>query len=245
MADVTLEVAGGVALITIDNPEARNGLTPELGLRLVEIANEIDADETIGAALVRGAGGTFCSGADTRRWTKDIDWAGDEGYDLLSGVYEGFRRIGNLAVPVIAAVRGAAVGAGVNLMLACDARVVADDARIVAGFLRIGLHPGGGFFSLVGRLGGGREVAAALGLFGEAIDGPRAVALGLAWESLPDDEVESRARQMCVAAARDPRLARRALASMRTELGPPVVPWEAALAMERGVQTWSMRRRLG
>jgi enoyl-CoA hydratase len=242
LADVTLEVSEGVALITIDNPEARNGLTPELGARLAVIATEIDADEAVGAALIRGAGGTFCSGADTRHWRKDIDWAGDEGYDLLSSVYEGFRRIGTLAVPVVAAVRGAAVGAGLNLMLACDARVVADDARIIAGFLRIGLHPGGGFFSLAGRLAG-REAAAALGVFDEAIDGRRAVALGLAWQSLPDAEVEPRAHELCLVAARDPRLTRRALASMRAELGPPAVPWEAALAMERGVQTWSMRRR--
>jgi enoyl-CoA hydratase len=242
MPGVHLDVDGAVALITLDNPDVRNGLTPELAAQLVSIAEEIDARAEIGAAVIRGASGTFCSGADTRRWTADMDWAGDEGYELLSAVYEGFRRIGTLAVPTVAAVRGAAVGAGLNLMLACDLRVVADDARLISGFLRIGLHPGGGFFSLVGRQVG-RETVAAIGLFGEQLTGKQAVARGLAWESVPDEDVETRASEFAAAAARDPLLTRRALATMRTELGPPAVPWEAALAMERGVQTWSMRRR--
>lgn len=242
MPDVTLAVEDGVALVTIDNPEARNGLTPELAARLVAICEEIDGRAEVGAAVVRGAGGTFCSGADTRRWSAEIDWAGDEGYELLSAVYRGFRRVGTLAVPTIAAVRGAAVGAGMNLMLACDARVLAQDAKLIAGFLRIGLHPGGGFFTLLNRVAG-REATAALGLFGEQLTGAEAAARGLAWEAVPDDAVDARAQELAARAARDPLLARRALASFRAEVGPPAVPWEAALEMERGVQVWSMQRR--
>ncbi|MBS1885723.1 MAG: enoyl-CoA hydratase/isomerase family protein [Actinobacteria bacterium] len=229
-------------LVTIENAEVKNGLTPEMAARLVAVCEEIDGREDLGAAVIRGAGGTFCSGADTRRWGADIDWAGDEGFELLSAVYRGFMRVGSLEVPTIAAVRGAAVGAGMNLMLACDARIVAADARLVAGFLRIGLHPGGGFFSLLGRLGG-REATAALGLFGAELTGAEAVSRGIAWEDVADAEVEGRALELAAFAARDPLLARRALASLRTELGPPAVPWKAALEMERGVQTWSMRRR--
>jgi enoyl-CoA hydratase len=242
MPEVTLETDGGVAIITIDTAEARNGLTPEMARQLTAASDEIGARGEIGCAVVRGAGATFCSGADTRRWSADIDWAGDEGYDLLSVIYEGFRRVGSLPVPAIAAVRGAAVGAGLNLMLACDARIVADDARLIAGFLRIGLHPGGGFFSLLGRLGG-RETAAAVGLLGEQLTGAQAADRGLAWEAVPDAEVEGRALELAGRAAKDPLLTRRALATMRDELGPPAVSWDAALAMERGVQTWSMRRR--
>ena len=240
--DVSLERNGAVALITIDNPEARNGLTPELAERLVDACEEIDADPALGAAVVRGAGGTFCSGADTRTWSAEIDWAGDEGYELLSAVYRGFQRVGTLSVPTIAAVRGAAVGAGLNLMLACDARVVASDARLLAGFLRIGLHPGGGFFSLLGRTAG-RETAAVLGLFGEELSGEEAAARGLAWEAITAGSVEARALELAATAARDPLLSRRVIASLRAEVGPPALPWGAALEMERGVQTWSMRRR--
>jgi enoyl-CoA hydratase len=242
MPDVSLDVDAGVAVITIDHAEARNALTPELAARLASVCDEVDARADIGAAVVRGAAGTFCSGADTRRWSADIDWAGDEGQDLLSAIYRAFVRVGALEVPTVAAVRGAAVGAGLNLMLACDARVVAEDAQLIAGFLRIGLHPGGGFFSLFARLAG-REAAAGLALFGEQLDGRQAVERGVAWQALPDPDVESRAMELATRAARDPTLARRAVGTMRAELGPPPVSWEAAVAMERGVQTWSMRRR--
>ena len=76
-----------------------------------------------------------------------------------------------------------------NLALAADLRVVAETARLLPGFLRIGLHPGGGYFVLSGRAAGG-EATAAMGLFGEEVTGRRAAELGFAWEALPDDQVE-------------------------------------------------------
>lgn len=244
MSAVELEIQGAVALITIDNVEVKNGLTPAMGDALVAHCEEIDRRPELGAAVIRGAGGTFCSGADTRQWDASIAQASDEGWNRSSAIYGAFRRVGALAVPSIAAVRGAAVGAGLNLMLATDLRVVSEDALIRAGFLRIGLHPGGGFFTLAARTGG-REAAAALGLFGQDVPGREAVARGLAWEALPDGEVEARALELAATAARDPLLSRRAVASLRAELGPPPVSWDAALEMERGVQMWSQHRRLG
>lgn len=239
---VAVEVIDRVAVITVSSPEVRNALTPEMGRQLVAVCDEVDADPSVGAAVVRGAGGTFCSGADTRRWGGDRDPASDEAFERTSAIYGAFVRVGSLAVPTVAAVRGAAVGAGMNLMLATDLQVVATDARLLAGFLRIGIHPGGGFFTLAGR-GAGRQSAAALGLFGEELSGQQAVATGLVWDAVPDAEVEDRALDMARRAARDPLLARRALVSLRAELGPPPVSWPAALAMERGVQMWSQRRR--
>lgn len=243
MPEVMLERRDAVALLTIENREVRNGLTPELCEQLVAVCDEIDADDAIGAAVIRGADGTFCSGADTRRWTPDVDWAGD-GFELISAIYGGFARVGRLQVPTVAAVRGAAVGAGLNLLLACDVRVVAEDARLLAGFARVGLHPGGGFFTLLGRLAG-RETTAAIGLFDESLDGAAAVTRGIAWEAVPDGEVEPRALELAAIAARDPLLARRIVKSMRQELGPPAIGWDAAIELERGMQMWSMRRRLG
>jgi enoyl-CoA hydratase len=142
----------------------------------------------------------------------------------------------------VAAVRGAAVGAGINLMLAADLRVVATDARILAGFLRIGLHPGGGFFTIAGRTAG-REATAALGLFSEEIDGTRAAEIGLAWRAVDDEQVEQVAHDLAAAPAKDPLLAREAVRSFRTELGPPAIGWEAAVEFERATQMWSQRRR--
>ena len=88
-----------------------------------------------------------------------------------------------------------------------------------------------------------REEGAAAGIFGEEISGLRAAQLGLAWEALPSEQVEERAAELARRAARDPQLARMATASLRTELGPPRLPWAAALEVERGAQLWSLRRR--
>lgn len=242
MGDIHLERRDGVAVITVDSVEVKNGLTPEMGLRLAAVCDEIDADETIGATLVKGAGGTFCSGADRRRWTPGTDQAEDTNYREMSAIYNSFKRVGSLRVPTVAAVRGAAVGAGINLMLAADLRIVADNARLISGFLRIGLHPGGGFFTIAGRTAG-REATAAMGLFSEEVDGKRAEALGIAWRAVPDAEVEDTAFELAARPARDPALARETVRSFRTELGPPGIGWEAAMHFERASQMWSQRRR--
>jgi enoyl-CoA hydratase len=82
-----------------------------------------------------------------------------------------------------------------------------------------------------------------MSLFGEEIDGRRAAELGLAWVALPEAEVETRAMERARRAAADPELARAAARSLRMELGPPAIPWPAALEVEKAVQMWSLRRR--
>ena len=235
-----LERRGAIALVTLSNVRARNALTLPMTQQLWEICDEIDKDATIGCAVLRGAEGTFCSGADHSIWDARPRTA-DGKYDEASAMYDAVRRVGSLTVPSIAAVRGAAVGAGLNVALAADLRIVSEDARLIGGFLRIGLHPGGGFFTICSRLAG-REVTAGLGLFGEEISGSRAVDAGLAFEALPDQDVEERAVELAGRVALDPLLARRATRSFRTELGPPAISWDAALELERGVQIWSADR---
>ena len=242
MGQVHLERRDGVAVLTVDSVEVKNGLTPEMGRQLAGLCDEIDADPEIGAAVVKGAGGTFCSGADRRRWQPGSDQAEDATYKESGAVYGAFMRVGSLQVPTIAAVRGAAVGAGLNLMLATDLRIVATDARLLSGFLKIGLHPGGGFFTIAGRTAG-REATAAMGLFSEEIDGARAEQIGLAWRAVPDGEVEDLAFSLAALPGKDPELSRQAVRSFRTELGPPGIGWEAALHFERATQMWSQRRR--
>jgi len=242
MAAVEINIDAHVATITLNDPARRNALDVGSARLLVEICDAIDGDPDVGAAVVRGAGGTFCSGA-----VRDLlarageDPAEPERYDSVGAVYNAFVCVGELLVPTVAAVRGAAVGAGVNLLLATDLRVVADNARIITGFQKIGIHPGGGHFTLLGRLAG-RETAAAMGLFGEEISGRQAQALGLAWDAVADDAVEARATQLAQRVAADPELARRTVSSLRSQLGPPAVPWQAGLAMERANQMWSLRR---
>jgi enoyl-CoA hydratase len=241
---IDLEIADGVAFITLNAPATRNALNNELASQFVAACDEADRDRRVGAVIIKGAGGTFCSGAE-RGHLDEVgrDPAEESRYAALGGIYRAFTRVGQLEMPTVAAVRGAAVGAGINLMLATDLRIVAEDARLISGFLRIGLHPGGGHFGLLaGRAGA--EAAAAAGIFGEEISGLRAAQLGLAWEALPSEQVEERAAELARRAARDPELARKATASLRTELGPPRLPWAAALEVERGAQLWSLRRRI-
>jgi len=243
MSPVQLEVQDGVATITVDAPETRNALNPSLSRDLVEVCEQVDADAAVGAAVIRGGGGTFCSGAERDLLSRNgEDPADPDRYAEIGAIYDAFVRVGKLAVPTVAAVRGAAVGAGVNLLLATDLRVVASDARIIAGFTRIGIHPGGGHFALLGRLVG-YEAAAAIGVFGAEISGARAAELGMAWAAVDAGQVDDTARELAGAAARDPELARRVVSSMRRELGPPAMPWDVAVDAERGSQMWSLRRR--
>jgi enoyl-CoA hydratase len=124
----------------------------------------------------------------------------------LHAVYDSFLRIRALPVPTVAAVHGAAIGAGLNLAMACDVRIAGPKASFGATFTRIGLHPGGGCTAfLVDALGPQRALA--LLLDGGSLDGPAAVAAGLAAE-LADDPV-ARARELVDRwAALDPELVR-------------------------------------
>jgi enoyl-CoA hydratase len=243
MTEVLLAVEEGVATLTLAAPERRNALTPAMAREIVAACDAIDADPAVGAVVVQAQGASFCAGAD-RSTLREIgaDPVGDRAYRDLHDVYGAFTRVGALAPPTVAAVRGAAVGAGVNLVFATDLRIIADDAQLSSGFVGLGLHPGGGHFTLVARTAG-REVAAGLGVFNQSIDGRRAAALGLAWEAVPAHQVEQRARELARTAAQDPELARAVVRSMRSELGPPALPWPAALEAETSVQLWSFKRR--
>lgn len=241
-SDISLDRSGGVATITLGAPGRRNALTLDMARDLVAACDEIDADPSVGAVVVTG-GEFFCAGGD-RQTLADAgrDPATPDAWDGIGLVYRSFARVGELEPPTVAAIRGGAVGAGVNLAFATDLRVVATDAKIVSGFLQIGLHPGGGHGVLLGRTGA-REAAAAMAMFGQGIDGARAAELGLAWAAVADDEVEPTARDLAERPAADPELARRVARSLRAELGPPALPWAAALDMERASQMWSMRRK--
>jgi enoyl-CoA hydratase len=240
--EVRLERREGVAVLTLDAPERRNALTVEMAEALTAACEEIDADRSIGAVVVRGEGAYFCAGGHRPTLARvGEDPALPEAFDGMTSIYGSFARVGALEPPTIAAVRGGAVGAGVNLALATDLRIVARDAVLMSGFLPIGLHPGGGHGALLGRLGS-RETAAAMTLFGQRLTGEELAARGLAWRAVEADEVDAVALELAAVPARDPELARRTAQSMRATLGPPALPWAAALELERASQMWSMRR---
>lgn len=240
---LTMAIDHGVATLTIATPEVRNAITMPVAEAMADRCRDIADDPTIGAVVVRGAEGTFCSGADRAVLARvSEDPLSTPMYRDLQTIYDTFIQVGQLPVPTIAAVRGSVVGAGVNLMLATDLRIVSTTAVIDSGFGRLGFHPGGGHFLLASQAMG-REATAAMSLFGQPIDGRRAAEVGLAWEALDDEEVESRAQTIAQTAGRDPELSRHAVASMRREIGPPALSWSAALEVERAPQLWSFARK--
>jgi enoyl-CoA hydratase len=242
-SEIRLEARDGVALLTLDAPARRNALTVEMAHALIDACEEIDRDPTVGAVVVRGEGAYFCAGGDRATLAQaGEDPAAPETYDGMSAIYRSFARVGELEPPTVAAIRGGAVGAGLNLALATDVRVVADDAVCLSGFLPIGLHPGGGHTALLGRLGS-REAAAALTLFGQRVTGQQLVDRGLAWAAVPAGEVDDVALELARTPGADPELARRTARSLRATLGPPAIPWNTALELERAAQMWSMRRK--
>ncbi len=187
---------GGVAVLTIDAPSTRNALTLELSAQLAEAVARAEADESVHAVVITGAPPAFCAGAD-------LDTLAAAREDGLRAIYAGFLAVARCELPTIAAVGGAAVGAGLNLALAADVRIVGPKARFIARFLEIGVHPGGGMTWMIQRLVGPQR-AAAITLFGEVLDAEAAVDAGLALRLVEGDLLEA-ARDLARPAIDAPR----------------------------------------
>ncbi|MFT4085409.1 MAG: enoyl-CoA hydratase-related protein [Nocardioides sp.] len=241
-SEVLLSIEDGLAVITLNAPARYNAITVPMARELTAAVAQVEADPSVACLVLRGEGKAFCSGGDLDTLADaGLDPALPERYDALGTIYESFVSVGRVGVPTIAAVQGAVVGAGLNLVMATDVRIMAENARLICGFLKRGLHPGGGHFMLLERLVG-REAAAAMGLFGEEVSGTEAKRLGLAWDALPADEILDRAMTLARRIAGDPELARATVATFRRELAQTGMPWDVALQVERPVQMWSMRR---
>lgn len=193
--NVRLERRDGVGVITIDLPERRNSLTMSMSAELGEHVAACEQDEGVGAIVVTGAPPAFCAGAD-------LTALGEARAEGLRSIYAGFLAVANSSLPTVAAVNGAAVGAGLNLALACDVRLVGPKAKFDARFLQLGLHPGGGMTWMIQRLVG-PQTAAAMTLFGQVLDADAAVAHGLAYGRAND--VVSAAVELAQPAAAAPR----------------------------------------
>jgi enoyl-CoA hydratase len=185
------------------------------------------------ALVVTGRPPAFCAGAD-------LSHLGESQREGLRHVYEGFLRVGRAGLPTVAAVNGAAVGAGVNLALVCDVILAGASARFDTRFLKLGLHPGGGHTWMLRRRVG-PQVAAAMVLFGEVVDGPRAEQVGLAWRCLPDDELLPAATALAATAAQAPReLVTQVKQTLAGVDG--VASHDEAVELELGPQVWSINQ---
>ena len=230
-----------MGVVTLNDPSHRNMLSARLVAELIEAVDTLETDAQVGAIVITGAPPAFCAGAnlgnlDSERGRASEAGAGRE--EGLRGIYEGFLRVANCPLPTVAAVNGPAVGAGMNLALACDVRIAGRSARFVTRFLELGLHPGGGHTFMLERAGG-QQLATAMLLFGERLDGETAAHHGLAWRCVEDDELVEHAVGFAMGAASAPRpLAVRTKGTLRRVAA--LDDHDEAVDVEIAAQLWSM-----
>ena len=231
MSSVRSEVLEGVGVVTLDAPDRRNAFDLAMCDEVVEVVDRLEADPGVGALVVTGAGTAFCAGAELSH----LGHAQGEG---LLAIYQGFLRFARSPLPTIAAVNGAAVGAGMNLALACDVRLASTSARFDTRFLQLGIHPGGGHTWML-RRAVGHDHAAAMVLFGEVLDGREAERVGLAWRCVDPDDLLPAALTMAGRAAAAPgELVRRTKATLRDM--DQIATHGEAVQRELGDQVWSV-----
>src|SRR5258708_1175971 len=238
MEHIQVESDDGVAVVTLVDTDRRTPMPPRM---VAEIGGPLGRLGPVGrAAGVVGPGGApgFCRGAAVAGLGALARAETDEERRSVTSIYEGFLRVLRSPLPTIAAVNGPAVGAGMNLALACDVRLAGASARFDTRFVKIGLHPGGGHVWMLERAVG-PQAAAAMILFGVAVDGARAAEIGLAWSCHPDDELLDAARTLAARATNAPI---GLLDVVKTTLRQ--APWqpdfEAAIATEVTRQAWSL-----
>lgn len=233
MSLVTVSVNASVATLTLNDPDRRNAVTLEMCDEVASVLDELEADEQVKSLVITGAAPAFCAGAD-------LTHLGESAEEGLLAIYEGFLRVGRSPLPTIAAVNGAAVGAGMNLALICDVRLAGVSARFDDRFLQIGIHPGGGHTWMYNRIAGPQATAAAV-LFGEILDGPEAERVGLAYKCVPDDQLLAESQAMAARLAEVPRdLVMRTKETLRDIVA--LETQAAAVNYELGPQSWSTRQ---
>jgi 2-(1,2-epoxy-1,2-dihydrophenyl)acetyl-CoA isomerase len=234
---VLTDAHANVLTITLNQPEKLNALSNTMLQGLSDAVGAAERDRTIRAVVLTGAGRGFCSGADLSQF----DLSGGA-LDLGQAVRTRFNplivRLHTLAKPVLAAVNGAAAGAGLSLALACDLRYAAASSRLVVAFVRIGLVPDSGLTYFLPRLIGPSKTLE-LAWTGDPVGAEEACALGLLNGVLPDeqllDHVQSLAERLAHGPARSIGLIKRGV-NQAHEL-----PLERVLELEANYQTIAAR----
>jgi 2-(1,2-epoxy-1,2-dihydrophenyl)acetyl-CoA isomerase len=238
--DLLYRVADGVAWIRLNRPEAANALTPGQRDAIIGLLRDCDEDRSVRAIVLGATGRHFCGGADLRIDRPELDRPELDTPELDTGVtqhaatamvmktiaYGAHRLVTALQdcqKPVLASVQGTAAGLGVQLALACDLVLMAEEASFIEVFVRRGLVADGGAAYLLTRLAG-LQRAKELMLLGDRISAAQAREYGLVTDVVPGDRLEARTAELAATLARGPtvalglmkRLANRALDGDRT-----------------------------
>ena len=199
----------GVAIMTLDRPKAYNALTASLLRKLIATFRELGRDERVRAIVLTGAGKGFCAGQaldDEESLARDACGK----IDIRRSVVERYNPLLltmlGLDVPIVAAVNGVAAGAGMGLALACDFRIISEDATFTTAFVKIGLVPDTGVSYLLPRMIG-HAAALEYALLSEKIDAKTAGEIGLATEVVHPERVMEEALALAQRLARGPRSA--------------------------------------
>jgi 2-(1,2-epoxy-1,2-dihydrophenyl)acetyl-CoA isomerase len=231
---VLFEAADGTATITLSRPDKLNAFNEAMHRELAQAFDRIEADATIRAVLLTGAGRGFCAGQDLG---DRMAGAGDAPPDLGDTLERTFnpliRRICRLERPVVCAVNGVAAGAGANLAFICDLVLAARSAQFIEPFCKLGLVPdAGGTYALPRLVGLAR--ARGLALLGEPLSAERAESWGLIWRVVDDERLMEEAtalvRHLATQATKGLGLIKRALLASATN------SLDAQLDLERDLQ---------
>jgi enoyl-CoA hydratase len=244
-----------VAVVTLELPERRNSMSGPMTASWVEVVRLLRADGDLAAVVVTGTPPAFCAGGDLSWIVSEPDASVPDLRQRMLAFYRSWLGIRELEVPTIAAVNGAAIGAGLALALACDVRYVAAEAKLGVPFTTLGLHPGMATTWSLPDVAGQAVARDDLLLTGRLVTGTEAAQLGLASRSLPADavldEALAAAERIAAAAPVATRLTLQALRSGGHADHETALQWEAlaqatTLATEdvhEGIAAAAARRR--
>lgn len=200
-----LDVGGGVATLTLNRPQAKNAFDHTMDLEFHEAMWDLDADEEVRAIVVTGAGSAFCAGIDLAAGADVFSADAHEAHDAALGVdadsLPDRSAFWTMRTPVIGAINGAAVGAGLTVPMLFDLRIVAEDAKLGFVFTRRGILPDANITWLLPRLVG-LERALELLMTGRMFNGAEAAAMGLALRAVPAEQVLPEAQALAHEIAR-------------------------------------------
>ncbi|HEY8378017.1 MAG TPA: enoyl-CoA hydratase-related protein, partial [Nannocystis sp.] len=199
LTDVRLDLDGPIATITLDRPDARNAYSEAMVESLVAALDAVDRDDAVRVVILTGAGPAFSAGGDLKRMlNKDGMFAGDTAElrrRYTDGIQRISRRLGLFDKPVIAAINGPAIGAGLDLACMCDLRIAARGAQFGSTFVKVGLVPGdGGAYFLARTIGFSRALE--LMLTARVLDSDEALRIGLVHRIVEPGELHSAARAL-------------------------------------------------
>jgi enoyl-CoA hydratase len=196
MSDAVLVTRdGGIVTLTLNRPDIRNAMTVELTDAFTDAVSSLRGDPSVRVVIVTGAGRAFCAGGDLS-WIQPGPGADVPAIRAkMRAFYPRFLSIRSLDVPTIAAVNGAAIGAGLCVAMACDIRIVSEEAKLSTAFMRLGMHPGMAATYLLTRLVGTAR-AAELFFTARTIDGREAERIGLANRAVRADALADEAGKL-------------------------------------------------